>query len=80
MATSLLKMLIHEYQESGRSWAVYTISRPSMQELVSQRLGHGKFRLIASRKMLSVNQFKQTVILLSSPFIRSHYLKMNTGT
>lgn len=79
MATYLLKTRIHEFLESGRNWAVCTTSRPSMQESISLKLGHGTFRLIASRKTLLANQSMWTVILLNSPFVRSHYLKMNTG-
>ena len=42
MAITRHKMLILEFQEYGRNWAVCIISRSSTQELVCQRLGHEK--------------------------------------
>ena len=55
MATSLLRMLIHGYQGSGRNWVVCIILRRSMQESVSQGLGFEKHWLIPFRKTLSAN-------------------------
>lgn len=43
------------------------------------RLRYERRQLMAFRKTLSANQSRLMAILSSSPFVRSHYLKMNIG-
>ena len=50
MAISRHKMLILEFQEYGRNWAVSIILRLSTQELVFQNLGHEKAQTDSSQE------------------------------